>query len=224
MASGRRSRLIFPIENRHGRTVYLSSGQRSLLFYLRSRMRYGRRVFKTAQLAEVAGIDQSNVSRALDRLSQHRVIGHRATRGCLGQTIVFPLKRRVSGSFRANVATSSSFGGYLSRDRWRTEVAAGSDRAVRRLTPPRTLYGRCAAGHRTRLSRLTFRRWPSSDPAIVRSFEGVWSGTCGRCGVAVQDAIEATVMAPVRPAVEQVGRLTGIRTMPGASMEDHHGQ
>lgn len=198
--SGRRSRLIWPARSSSEQTVWLSSGQRSLLFYLRAEMSHGRHVFSHEQLSRAAGIHPSNVTRGLDRLASLGVIGRRSSRGCLGRTIVWDRRRRAAArrprSLRANVATSTPFGGYLSREGWHRAVSTGEDRAVRRLTPPRMLYGRCAAGHRTRLERWTFRRWPGGDRTVLRSFEGVWRGFCRRCQERVTLADRITVPAP----------------------------
>jgi hypothetical protein len=200
MTNGRRSRLIWPARTHDERTVWLSSGQRSLLFYLRAEMGHGRHAFSHEQLSKAAGIHPSNVTRGLDRLASLGVIGRRSSRGCLGRTIVWDRRHRAAtrrpANRRANVATSTPYGGFITRERWRSLVAAGDDRAVRRLTPPRTLYGRCAAGHRARLTRWAFRRWPGANRTELRTFEGVWVGDCRRCGERVRLTDRITVPAP----------------------------
>jgi DNA-binding MarR family transcriptional regulator len=206
VSSGRRSRLIWPARERWtGDTFWLSAGQRALLFYIRAQIAHGRHELTIDELARAAGIDRSNVSRGLDRLASLALIGRRSSRGCMGRTIVWrPSRRRALAERskratwrrhqpRANVATSIPFGGYLSRERWRTAASNGDREAVRRLTPPRTLYGRCAAGHRARLSRWRWRRWPTTDRAELRTFEGLWVGRCRRCGASVQVSDRVTI-------------------------------
>lgn len=222
--NGRRSRLIWPARERWtGNQVWLSSGQRALLFYLRGQLAAGRHEFRIDDLARITGLDRSNVSRGLDRLASLSLIGRRSTRGCMGRTIVWNVGRRRAWTEaqtaalrfrrpinpRGNVATSNPFGVYLSREGWQTAIRNGQDRAVRRLTPPRTLYGRCAARHRVRLTRWTFRRTPGDRPGVVRSFEGVWLGKCRRCGERVRLADSVTVPAPSRPGWESAGAVLG---------------
>lgn len=221
MSSGRKARVFWPARAPWTNdTVWLTTGRRALLFYLRGQLAHGRHEFRLAHLAEVSGIDRSNVQRALDQFAWLGLIGRRSTRGRNGRTMVWNIGRRrawAEAQVRAlryrrpvtsakNVATSTPFGGYLSRERWRAAVGAGEDRAVRRLTPPRTLYGRCAAGHRARLTRWTFRRWPGANQTIVRAFEGVWRGQCRRCGEHVRLADRIEVPA-TRRRWAQVGEL-----------------
>lgn len=204
ISTGRRARLIWPVTNRHGEQFYLSTGQRQLLMYVRSQARHGRHVFTIDRLAEIAGIDRSNVQRGLDRLAQLELIGRRSTRGALGRTIVWVPRPHSRGPrcFRANVATTYRYAGYLTPERWRAEMREGRDRAVRRLSPPRVLYGRCAAGHRVRLLAHHLARIPSTDPTVARSLEGRWSGRCRRCrsGAPVIVTVEDRVAIPaIRP-------------------------
>jgi hypothetical protein len=178
---------------------------------VRGHMKRGRHVFTIEQLSRLAGIDPSNVSRGLDRLASLEIIGRRSTRGRLGKTVTWALKPRTSPALRrrSNVATTTSFGGYLTRERWLSDVKRGEDRAVRRLSPPRVLYGRCAAGHRCRLGRWKWTRIPSTDPTVARSFDGEWRGRCGRCGEHVRLTERVAVPATDHRSWERAGDIAG---------------
>lgn len=215
---GRRARLIWPVTNRHGEQFYLSTGQRQLLMYLNGQLRRGRHAFTVDHLAGVAGIDRSNVSRGLDRLAQLELIGRRSSRGAMGRTIVWPLRRHSRGArcFRANVATTYRYAGYLTRDRWAAEVSAGVDRAVRRRSPPRMLYGRCAAGHSVRLVGHSLARWPSTNPEIARVLEGRWVGRCRRDAEVVTVSDRLLVPAVADAGWERVGEFLVKRGVDGS--------
>lgn len=218
MRDGRLSRLIWPVTNRHGDRFYLSTGQRQLLTFVKAQARFGRHSHTIDKLAEVAGIDRSNVSRGLDRLAQLELVGRRSTRGPLGRTIVWLLRSHPRGSrcFRANVATTYHYVGYLTRTRWVDNVRRGEDRAVRRLTPPRVLYGRCAAGHSVLLIGHRLASIRSTDPTIARVLEGAWSGKCRRDAEVV--TVSDRVSVPARPGSrwERVGEFMVKRGVDGS--------
>lgn len=203
-----RNRLIWPVVNPAGRTIFLSTGQRTLLMYLRGQMKRGRHRFTLVQLARVADIDTSNVSRGLDRLASFHLVGRRSTRGRTGQTITWRVRPRTTSALRftRNVATTTAFAGYLSAERWKASAANGERQAVRRLTPPRLLYGRCAAGHRCRLDRWTWLRSPGSVRGELRTFSGEWRGHCRRCSAPVRLELTVTVKdGPGRDGWERAG-------------------
>ena len=171
-----------------GQTYWLSRGQRSLLFWIESRMAKGHHTFTLDIAAAAVGVDRSTVSRALDRLASLSLIGRRSTRGRFGRTLVWRVgksralaeraARSASPERTGNVATSTPFGGYLSREALAS--AAGDGRrafgSARRLAPPRLLYARCPAGHRVRLTRWQLRRSPDGSRV-----DGTWKGWCRRC-------------------------------------------
>lgn len=192
-----RSRLIWPVVNPTGRTVLLSTGQRMLLLYVRGQMKRGRHRFTLAQLARVADLDQSNVSRGLDRLASFHLVGRRSTRGRTGATITWRIRSRTwpAARFGLKLATTTPIGGYLTPERWRANAATGERQAERRLEPPRNLWGRCAAGHRCRLTRWSWTRYPGTSRTELRTFEGEWRGGCRRCGDAVRLSLSVTVHA-----------------------------
>lgn len=171
-----------------GQTYWLSRGQRSLLFWIESRMAKGHHTFTLDIAAAAVGVDRSTVSRALDRLASLSLIGRRSTRGRLGRTLVWRVgksralaeraARSASPERTGNVATSTPFGGYLSRERLAAVAAdgRGGSGSARRLAPPRLLYARCPAGHRVRLTRWQLRRSPDGSRV-----DGTWKGWCRRC-------------------------------------------
>lgn len=207
-ATARSSRLIWPVVNPTGRTVMLSTGQRTLLLYLRGQMKRGRHRFTLLQLSRAASIDVSNVSRGLDRLASFHLVGRRSTRGRNGQTITWRVRSRLRAvtNLRGKLATSIPYGRYLSAERFRASAAAGDREAVRRLAPPRMLWGRCAAGHRCRLTRWTWTRWDPRQRGELRTFAGEWRGDCRRCGAPVQLQLQVTVSeGPGRGGWERAG-------------------
>lgn len=180
------SALSWPKRERwSGQTYWLSSGQRSLLFWLEARMARGHHSFTLDVAAEAVGIDRSTVSRALDRLASLSLIGRRSTRGRLGRTVTWrigqtrALAERAAAQPMRNVATSTPYGGYLSREALaeRSGGVRSGGESARRLAPPRLLYARCPAGHRVRLSRWQLRRSPDGSRV-----DGTWKGWCRRCG------------------------------------------
>lgn len=198
MTGDRANRCIWPVVTPTGRMLLLSTGQRMLLLYLRGQMKRGRHRFTLLQLSRVAGIDVSNVSRGLDRLAGFHMVGRRSTRGRTGQTITWKIRGARSAlrpRFTVNVATSTPSVGYLTPERWQANAASGDRQTVRRLAPPRLLWGRCAAGHRSRLTRWSWTRHPGADRTELRTFEGVWIGVCRRCGDHVRLPLQVTVRA-----------------------------
>lgn len=193
----RRAALSWPARERwSGQTVWLSGGQRALLSWVLARMAKGHHQFTVDQAARAVGIDRSNVSRGLDRLASLSLIGRRSTRGRNGITTTWRTHRSAalaSASARrawptTNVATSTPFGGYLSREGFHRAARDPSRRrgsARGRLSPPRLLYGRCPAGHRVRTARWTLR--VDRDGAGLR---GTWKGWCRRCAEAVAQSLE----------------------------------
>jgi hypothetical protein len=196
------SALSWPKRERwSGQTYWLSSGQRSLLFWLESRMAKGHHSFTLDLAAAAVGIDRSTVSRALDRLASLSLIGRRSTRGRLGRTVTWRIGRTRALAERAsraaqpvrNVATSTPYGGYLSREAL-AERSGGVRSGVgsaRRLAPPRLLYARCPAGHRVRLSRWQLRRSPDGSRV-----DGTWKGWCRRCGAWHAELVTLEVPVP----------------------------
>lgn len=191
------SALAWPARERwSGQTFWLSSGQRALLSWVLARMAKGHHTFTLDQAARAVGLDRSNVSRGLDRLASLALIGRRSTRGRNGITITWRTSRTAATAAKsarrdwptANVATSTPFGGYLSREgfaRAAREPAVRRGSARRRLSPPRLLYGRCPAGHRVRTARWTLR--VDRDES---GLHGSWRGWCRRCAQAVAHALE----------------------------------
>lgn len=187
-----------------GTTYWLSRGQRSLLFWCEGRMAKGHHAFTLDQAAAAIGVDRSTVSRALDRLASLSLIGRRSRPGRGHRTVVWRIGRARALAERArppgatgNVATSTPFGGYLSREALIVGsggVRSGRD-AARRLAPPRLLYARCPAGHRVRLARWLLRASPDGS-----RLDGTWKGWCRRCRAAVDTALSLTVEPSGREA------------------------
>lgn len=181
------SALSWPKRERwSGQTYWLSRGQRSLLFWIEARMARGHHTFTLDQAAEAVGVDRSTISRALDRLASLSLIGRRSRPGRGKRTVVWRIGRTRALAERArppaeptgNVATSTPYGGYLSREG--LKAASGDGRrgagSARRLAPPRLLYARCPDGHRVRLSRWILRASPDGH-----RMDGTWRGWCRRC-------------------------------------------
>lgn len=192
-----------------GQTYWLSRGQRSLLFWIESRMAKGHHTFTLDIAAAAVCVDRSTVSRALDRLASLNLIGRRSTRGRLGRTVVWRIGKARALADRArsalpestgNVATSTPFGGYLSRERLAANAADARNGvgSARRLSPPRLLYARCPAGHRVRLSRWQLRR--SADGSRV---DGTWKGWCRRCAAFHSESVSITVPVDGRSAMAE---------------------
>lgn len=150
-------------------------------------MSRGWHAFTLDDAAAAVGLDRSSISRGLDRLASLSLIGRRSRPGRGHRTVVWRIgktralierARRASAEHSGNVATSTPFGGYLSREG--LAAAGGTLRrgagSARRLTPPRLLYARCPAGHRVRLARWNLRRSPDG-----RRADGTWTGWCRRC-------------------------------------------
>lgn len=181
-----------------GQSYWLSSGQRSLLFWIESRMAKGHHTFTLDQAALAVGLDRSNISRGLDRLASLNLLGRKSRPGRGKRTVVWRIGQTRALADRArwastnparNVATSTPFGGYLSREALAV-IGSNAGRGVlsaRRLSPPRLLYARCPAGHRVRLARWTLRRWPDGS-----RIDGSWKGWCRRCAAfhSVQMSLE----------------------------------
>ncbi len=169
-----------------GQTYWLSAGQRSLLFWLEARMARGWHTFTLDDASAAVGVDRSNISRGLDRLASLSLIGRRSRPGRGHRTVVWRIHknralaeraRRAAPDAGRNVATSTPYGGYLSREAL-ASAPGGSGRgsgSARRLAPPRLLYARCPAGHRVRLARWSVRRFPDGRA------DGTWTGWCRRC-------------------------------------------
>lgn len=194
---GTPSTLAWPVRRPYtGDLVYLSAGQRHLLFWVQRRHR-----FSTVEASRVTGLDPSNVSRGLRRLASLALIGHRAYRGRNGFHVVWSIGRsraltEAAGRLSwptAKVATSTPFGGYLTRERWERAARAGERDAVRRPSPPRLLYDRCPAGHRVRLARFRTEH-PGRDG---RTMAGSWTGWCRRCRADVTHSLRVTLGRPV---------------------------
>lgn len=248
-AGGRRlsSALSWPVTNLAGETFYLSTGQRTLLFWIHAQMAYGRHTFTLDEASRAVGIDRSNVQRALDRFASWSLVRRRSTRGRLGITSVFPIKHAAAqrarlegdpgrgfaprsawptrrGRLVGNVATTTPFGGYISRARlatagWqpggRPPTPAGGTGAVggertRRYGPPRRLYVRCAAGC-PRMVRLG--RWHQARHAGRLS--GRWSGSCRRC----RERTDLTLSVELAPGgwvrVDETARRLGLEARHG---------
>lgn len=192
------SALVWPYRERwSGDTVWLSVGQRTLLFWIHARHAKGHHTFTLDQAARAVGIDRSNVSRGLDRLASLSLVGRRSSRGRLGITTTWKLHKARALTGRAqrsrwptgNVATSTPYGGYLSREGYFRAVSDPSVRrgSARRLAPPRLLYARCPAGHRVRTARWFHRRSPDG-----LRLSGSWKGWCRRCAAPVVQAVDVT--------------------------------
>lgn len=203
------STLSWPKRERwSGQTYWLSSGQRSLLFWLEARMAKGHHTFTLDVAAAAVGIDRSTVSRALDRLASLSLIGRRSTRGRLGRTVTWRIGQTRALAERAaraaqpgrNVATSTPYGGYLSREALaeRSGAVRSGAGSARRLAPPRLLYARCPAGHRVRLSRWQLRRSPDGSRV-----DGTWKGWCRRCAAWHAEAISLEVPASGRGSLAE---------------------
>jgi len=194
---GTSAALVWPARERWtGDVAWLSVGQATLLLWCRQRLAHGKHTFTIDEAATATGLNRSNVSRGLDRLSCLSLLGRKSTRGRLGRTLVWAVKKARAlaerpgrlrwphGSWHLdeNVATSTTYGGFLSREAYQTAAVTGqSRRSVRRLTPPRRLYDRCPAGHRVRV-----RSWWHRLSRDARRLDASWRGRCRRCGLDVE--------------------------------------
>jgi hypothetical protein len=190
--------------------VRLSRGQAELLLYCRIRARRRAAQFTVAEAAGHLRSNPSQVSRGLDRLASFSLVGRQSVVGRGHRTRVWlpkkaarlraweAIKKRRAASassfWARNVALSTPFGGFISREGLAAAWADGRPRLKRKppgsalappqggravragADPPKLLYGRCSRdGRVVRLTRFSY---------AVRStsLSGEWRGVCRRHG------------------------------------------
>lgn len=195
-------------------TRWLSAGQRTLLWAAERKI--GRRGEWTTTLEEISALlgstSRGRTRQQLARLRQLGRLGFRTVRGRRGHTVVWlpaaalDARRRWSGPRRRSFATGndspSSIPRYIGAHGWRRSWssggppgAGGNDAAgarppagVRRA-PPRVLYSRCPAGHRSRLGRRSWR-WGSETVSAE------WAGRCHRCARPFRELVTLQLALP----------------------------
>lgn len=238
-AGGRRSpALVWEVRNAGGERFRLSGIQRSVLSYAVAQHAAGRHRWTVRGCAEALGCSPSSVSRAVSRLRSLSLLGsRRPARGRLGHVLSWVPSpaaaardragRRVRWPTRAglsgNVATLTSYAGYISREGLRRAFRAASagsppgarpprggpapDARVRargRPWPPPHVDERCpSTGRRERLP-LRLRVVASPDEALV------YAGRGARCR-----AWHAAAVVLARPGTGP-GRPSPAPSDPGA--------
>lgn len=229
-AGGRRSpALVWEVVNGAGERCRLSGIQRGVLSYAASQAAAGRHRWTVRGCAEALGCAPSSVSRAVVRLRSLSLLGaYRPVRGRLGHVLAWlpspaaaardrqerSVRWPTRAGLRGNVATLTSYAGYLSREGLRRAWWTGGGgrtpgarpphrgpapaRAVRargRPWPPPHVDEACpSTGRRERLP-LRLRVAASPDEALVFAGRG---SHCGRAHAAAVVLVAAPPAGPSR--------------------------
>ena len=228
-AGGRRSpALVWEVTNAAGERCRLTGIQRSVLSYAASQAAAGRHRWTVRGCAEALGCAPSSVSRAIVRLRSLSLMGaYRPARGRSGGVLAWlpspaaaardrqerSVRWPTRAGLRRNVATLTSYAGYLSREGLRRSYAAagggrppaarppggGAARAVAvrargRPWPPPHVDEACpSTGHRERLP-LRLRVAAPHGEALV------FAGRGSRCGRGHAAAVVLAAAAPSSPS------------------------
>lgn len=243
------SRLAFPVHAPGGRLVYLTAQQRALYLAVRWHIGRRRRARLTCDaLAELAGYaHRGNVTRALDRLASFGLVGRHAIRGRAGEVRVWiPPRARAAAGARwvRNVAASTPFGGFISREelerRWtRGRSGASAARTAADGAPAAPSWswtgpaGNLGSSREDRSDRDRLRRPPrvlytrcpnGHRTAIERrsysrgllELSATWAGLCRRCRRPAREELRVAL------AGGQLAAPIGSRPW-RAELEERHG-
>lgn len=201
------SALLWPVPSpwalrrRGNATAWLSTRQRTLLFYVKATMKRGPRTLD--DMARAVGVtSRGQIHRELRRLRQLELISFRGRLGCKGNTYLWPRLTTARRPARpwVNDSASTPFGRFISRKGVEAVLskggspllagrAAARDGPRRGTGPPRTLNARCPVGHPTRIGR---RSWTRHARGLVAE----WSGECRICRRAVLERVEIAYPEP----------------------------